>query len=76
LEKIQEEISLLNSKIDKNKNFIDIVLQNSDTRAILGENSEILFYYAFIDRKWLLFSNNPEVLKEIKRRVREKNLSR
>lgn len=76
VESLDEEILKTQNKIKGYENFIDLVLQNSDTRAVLGENSELLFYYTFIDREWLLFANNSEVLKELKRRIREQNLSR
>jgi hypothetical protein len=79
----EEEIKNIDAEMEKMekiiytyKNFIDIVLQNNDSRAIVDKDSNVLFYYTFIDREWILFANNIEVLKEVKRRIREKNLAR
>lgn len=73
---IDEEIASLTSKVQSYSNFIDVILQNNDARAILTPEGEIQFYYAFIDDKWLLISDDTEVLRELKRRIREKNLVR
>jgi hypothetical protein len=76
IKNVDIEIAKLEKVIYTYKNFIDIVLQNNDSRAIVDKNSNVLFYYTFIDREWILFSDNIEVLKEVKRRIREKNLAR
>jgi hypothetical protein len=73
---LDSDIQQTQAVIDSYKNFVDIVLQNNDSRAILNENSEVLFYYTFIDREWLLIADETEILKEVKRRIREKNLVR
>jgi hypothetical protein len=73
---LEDEIMVLQDKVNSYRRFFDMVIQNSDSRVIRGENSEVLFYYTFIDREWLLFSDDTEVLKEIKRRIREKSMVR
>lgn len=73
---IDEQIANLTAKIQTFSNFVDIILQNNDARAVLSSEGEPLFYYAFIDDKWILFADDVEVLKELKRRIRETNLIR
>lgn len=64
------------SVINRSVRFIDIVFSNKDARAIRGENGTPFFYYAFIDRSKLLFAQDPKLLNEISRKIKEKSLVR
>lgn len=76
LKNMETEISELEKIVESYKFFKDVVLQNTDARVVFGENSKVLFYYAFLDREWIIFADNIEALKEVKRRIREKKLVR
>jgi len=45
---IEVKIKELEIKTNSYKNFIDIVLKNNDSRAILGDSSNVLFYYTLV----------------------------
>jgi hypothetical protein len=51
-----------------------ILGQKIGMSQLFDKDGKIIFYYAFIDREWLIFAENIDVLKEIKRRIREKSL--
>lgn len=75
-EVIEKEIAEYQNKVNLYSRFIDVILQNTDSRAVVNKNSEILFFYAFIDKEWLLISDDVDTLTEIKRKIRERNLVR
>jgi hypothetical protein len=56
--------------------FIDVVFSNKDARVVRDSNGNPLFYYAFIDKTKILFAQNPKVLNEISRKIKEKKLVR
>ncbi len=62
--------------INRNVQFVDVVLANRDTRALRDENGTPYFYYAFIDRDKILFAQDPSLIPEIVRKIREKQLVR
>lgn len=72
---IQDQIQELRNKISSYENFVDVVLENSDSRVVFDENRDISIFYTLIDREWLLITRDTSVLKEIKRRIREKALT-
>lgn len=72
-----EKILELEDLLNVYRNFIDLVVQNTDTRAVVGENNNVMIYYSFINQdNWLLIADDVEVLREVKRRIREKTLVR
>ncbi len=62
--------------INRNVQFVDVVLSNRDTRALRDQNGAPYFYYAFIDRDKILFAQDPKLIPEIIRKIREKQLIR
>jgi hypothetical protein len=77
LEEVDAEIKQLEESISLYRNFIDLVVQNTDTRSVVNREGKVLVYYTFINNdKWLLVADDVEVLREVKRRLREKNLVR
>lgn len=71
-----QQINELEQSVSKYRRFIDLIIQNVDTRSNVTEDGRVLMYYAFIDDKYLLFADNVEVLREINRRLREVNIVR
>lgn len=61
---------------NRNVTFTDVVLSNRDTRAIRDENGTPFFYYTFIDRDKILFAQDPKLITEIIRKIKEKQLVR
>ena len=45
--------------------FVDMVIQNKDTRALLDENERIVLLYSFIDRETIVITTNTDTFKEI-----------
>jgi hypothetical protein len=64
------------TQINRSIRFIDIVFSNKDARAVRDPNGTPFFYYAFIDRTKILFAQDPKLLNEISRKIKEKNLVR
>lgn len=64
------------SQINRTIRFIDIVFSNKDARAVRDPNGNPFFYYAFIDRTKILFAQDPKLLNEISRKIKEKSLVR
>lgn len=62
--------------INRNVQFVDVVLANRDTRALRDENGTPYFYYTFIDRDKILFAQDPSLIPDIVRKIREKQLVR
>jgi hypothetical protein len=62
--------------INRNVQFVDVVLANRDTRALRDENGTPYFYYTFIDKDKILFAQDSRLIGEIVRKVREKQLVR
>jgi hypothetical protein len=73
---LENDISEIDKVLESYQTFTNRVLQNTDSRVIVDNNDNVLFYYTFVDKEWLLFAKNDEVLKEIKRRITEKKLTR
>ncbi|MBX4192490.1 hypothetical protein KW798_03320, partial [Candidatus Parcubacteria bacterium] len=51
--------------------FVDRVIENHDTRVIQNERHEVLFLWTFLDRKTLLITTTPDVVKEVIRRLKD-----
>jgi len=56
--------------------FTDIVFSNKDTRTARDDNGNPFFYYAFIERDKILFAQDPVLVGEIIRKVKERQLIR
>lgn len=67
-------ISAPQRTIDNTRVWKDRVINNIDARVLLGENDEVVFFYAFIDNEYLFFGTKEETLNEIIRRVRNAKL--
>lgn len=70
----QEEIT--HESINRNIRFIDIIFSNKDVRAIRDQYGNPTFYYTFIDKTKILFAEDPKLLPEIIKKIKEKNLVR
>jgi hypothetical protein len=62
--------------INKNLRFTDLVLSNYNTRAMRNENGTPFFYYAFLGKDKVLFAENPKVIAEVVKKMRQKQLIR
>lgn len=49
----------------KKRMFVDKVLQNKDTRALIDEKGSVLLLYTFIDKKTLIITSSDKSLKEL-----------
>lgn len=56
--------------------FKDKVYKNLDTRGLFNEKGELLFFYTFINRKYLVLTTNPETLGEIVAGLAARTVSR
>ncbi len=73
---IATDATPLDASINRTPTFVDIVLSNRDTRAIRDDNGTPFFFYTFIERDKILFAQNPKLITEIGRKLREKQLVR
>lgn len=62
--------------INRTVRFIDLVFSNKDTRAVRDPKGTPIFYYAFINRDKILFAQDPKIVGEINRKIKEKSLIR
>lgn len=63
-------------EINRTIRFIDTVFSNKDARAVRDPSGAPFFYYSFIDKTKILFAQDPKVLNEISRKIKEKSLVR
>ncbi len=49
--------------------FVDKVIQNKDSRALVDENGNVLMLYTFIDKETLVIASSESALKEVMFRV-------
>ncbi len=61
---------------NRNVTFTDVVLSNKDTRAVRDSNGTPYFFYAFIEKDKILFAQDPKLITEIVRKIKEKQLVR
>lgn len=71
-----QQDSITPEDINSSLRFTDIILSNQNTRAIRNQNGSPFFYYAFIDRNKILFAQDPALIGEIIRKIRQKQLVR
>ncbi|HEY1037087.1 MAG TPA: hypothetical protein VGE62_00730, partial [Candidatus Paceibacterota bacterium] len=45
--------------------FVDKVIENKDSRALVDENGNILMLYTFVDKNTLVIATSDKALKEI-----------
>lgn len=62
--------------IDNTRVWNDRVIRNTDTRALLDENGNVVFFYAIIDKEYIFFGSNEATFAEVMRRVRSAKLIR
>ena len=70
------DIEPVTELINRNVTFTDVVLSNRDTRAVRDSNGTPFFYYTFIDKDRILFAQDPKLITEIVRKIKEKQLIR
>lgn len=57
-----------------NRKWIDLIIDNKDTRVILNENNKPMLYYLFSDKNTLIITDNEMAIKEINARLIIKNI--
>jgi hypothetical protein len=62
--------------INRTIRFVDTIFANKDARAVRDPKGTPFFYYAFIDKTKILFAQDPALLGEISRKIKEKSLVR
>lgn len=62
--------------INQSIRFEDVILSNFNTRALRNENRTPFFYYAFLNKEKILFAQDPTLVGEIIRKMRQKDLVR
>lgn len=60
--------------IDNTRVWHDRVIRNTDTRVLLDEMGQVVFFYAFIDNEYIFFGTKEETFGEVMRRVRSAKL--
>lgn len=60
--------------IDNTRVWNDRVISNTDTRALLNKDGNVVFFYAFIDNEYLFFGTSEQTLNEVRRRIRSSKL--
>ncbi len=71
-----EEEQITREIINRGIRFVDVVLANQNTRAVRNENGTPFFYYAFIDRNKILFAQDPIIVGDLIRKIRQRQLVR
>jgi len=62
--------------IDNTRVWNDRVIRNTDTRVLLDENGNVVFFYSIIDKEYIFFGSNEATFAEVMRRVRTAKLIR
>jgi hypothetical protein len=62
--------------INRTIRFVDAVFSNKDARVVRDSKGTPFFYYAFLDKTKILFAQDPKLLGEISRKMKEKSLVR
>jgi len=62
--------------INRTIRFTDVVFANRDTRAVRDPKGNPFFYYGFINRDKVIFAQDPKLIGEISRKIKEKSLVR
>lgn len=75
-EQIVENQTEMVQVINRTIRFVDIVLYNRGVRGVRDSNGNPFFYYSFIDRDKILFAQDPKIVNEINRKIKEKQLVR
>jgi hypothetical protein len=65
---------MIQRTIDNTRIWHDKVIRNTDTRALLDANGQVVFFYAFIDNEFIFFGTKEETFAEVMRRVRSAKL--
>jgi len=60
---------------NKNK-FVDLVINNKDTRAVINSEGKILFFYSLIDNENVIMATNRETLGKVLERINNSKLIR
>lgn len=68
------EPEIIQRTIDNTRIWHDRVIRNTDTRALLSQNGQVVFFYAFIDNEFIFFGTNEATFAEVMRRVRSAKL--
>ncbi len=71
-----EQQNEMRQVINRTIRFVDIVLYNRDVRGVRDSNGNPFFYYTFINREKILFAQDPVIVNEINRKIKEKQLVR
>jgi hypothetical protein len=58
------------------RDFKDLILSNKDTRSISDSGGKLLFFYSFIDRKYIILTTNSDTLGLIINRLNSAQLVR
>lgn len=67
---------VIQKTIDNTRIWHDRVIKNTDTRTLLDENGNVVFFYAIIDKEYIFFGANEDTFAEVMRRVRTAKLIR
>ena len=62
--------------INRTIRFIDSVFSNKDARTVRDQYGNPFFYYSFIDKTKILFAQDPKLIQEITKKIKNKNLVR
>ncbi len=62
--------------INRAVRFVDVVFSNKDARAVRDTTGNPFFFYSFIDRDKIIFAQDPKILGEVIRKIKEKSLVR
>lgn len=66
----------LQQNINKTVRYIDMVLYNHSVRGVRDAEGNPFFYYAFLDRNKILFAQDPKVVSEINKKMKQVQLVR
>ena len=73
---VTQEQDTQQDTINRTIRFVDTIFSNKDARAVRDPKGTPFFYYAFIDKTKILFAQDPALLGEISRKIKEKSLVR
>lgn len=57
-------------------NFVDVIISNKDTRAIVNSVGKVIFFYTIVDNENIVFTTNKATLDLVLNRINQVNLVR
>ncbi len=73
---VTEDVPVLDPAGFNPRKFVDKIITNKDTRAIINNGGEVLFFYSLVDNDHVVMTTNKDTLSVVLNRINQINLMR